>query len=263
MNIRFVLFLTLLALISTQPTVVTDATSIASYILTCSQAPVSNLGLCNNTCQTCGSSSYMCATCPTQFSLSNQICSLDNSIHTYTAYRYVNSLNLASMVADVANFYYVDTGVALNVTKILQICKANSFENFMVGLFKITEVIGLSYEYANNIDYIQIKFNFMAVISSVTLCIDINGESFYINQFSIFSDLAGSYGIDSNTSAPGYLFLDALSTSNVGSVIDEVDTGVKSLIANKVAIQIYIKSSESTGTYSWGFNDVLVVTRAC
>lgn len=84
----------------------------------------------------------------------------------------------------------------------------------------------------------------MAVISSVTLCIDINGESFYVNQFSIFSDLAGNYGIDSNTSAPSYLLLDALSTSNVGSVIDEVDTGVKSLITNKLVIQIYIKSSE-------------------
>lgn len=83
----------------------------------------------------------------------------------------------------------------------------------------------------------------MAVIASVTLVIDINGENFYTNQFSIFSDLAGHYGIDSNTSNPSYLFLDALSTNNVGSVIDEVDTGVKSLIANKLAIQIYLKSS--------------------
>lgn len=261
---RLLFFLTLLALTCTQPTVVTDATTVASYALTCSQAPVSNLGLCNNTCQTCSSSSsFACATCPTQFSLSNQVCTLDTSIHTYTAYRYVNALNLASMTTDVANFYYVDTGVALNVTKIVEVCKSNSFEIFMVGLFKITEVIGLSYSYTNNIDQIQVKFNFMAVISSVTLCIDINGESFYTNQFSIFSDLAGHYGIDSNTSAPGYLFLDALSTSNVGSVIDEVDTGVKSLITNKIAIQIYIKSSESSSTYSWGFNDFLVVTRAC
>lgn len=145
MNMRLVFFLTLLALILAQPTVVTNATTVAGYALTCSQAPVSNLGLCNNTCQTCGSSSYMCATCPTQFSLSNQICSKDNNIHTYTVYRYVNSLNLASMAADISNFYYYDTGVVLNVTKVLQICKANSFENFMVGLFKITEVIGLTY----------------------------------------------------------------------------------------------------------------------
>lgn len=124
------------------------------------------------------------------------------------------------MAADIAYFTYADTGVPLNVTKVVEICKANSFENFMAGLFRITEVVGLNYYYTNNIDQIQIKFNFMSVISSVSLVIDINGDNFYANQFSIFSDLSGKYGIDSNTSAPSYLLLDALSTSNVGSVIN-------------------------------------------
>ena len=147
MNLRFLFYLTLLALACAQPTVVTDPTTVAGYALTCSQVPVSNLGLCNNTCQTCGSSPYMCATCPTQFALSNQLCSVDNNIHTYTVYRYLNPLNLDSMAVDIASFTYSDTGVALNVTKVVQVCKSGteSFEHFMAGLFKITEVVGLNY----------------------------------------------------------------------------------------------------------------------
>lgn len=83
----------------------------------------------------------------------------------------------------------------------------------------------------------------MAFISSVTLCVDINGENYYTNEFDIFSDLSGHYGISSNTSSPGYLFLDALSGSTADSIFYEVDTGMMSLIAKRVNIQIYIKSS--------------------
>lgn len=147
MNLSLLLFLGLLSLVCSQPTVVTNPTTLASYAHICNLAPVSNLGLCNNTCFTCRAGSYLCATCSTPFVYSKLACYLDNNVHTYTVYRYLNALSVEPNAADIANFYFVDTGVALNISKVLQVCRSNSYEAFLAGLFKITEVIGLSYYY--------------------------------------------------------------------------------------------------------------------
>lgn len=140
MKSRFLFWLTLLALACSQPTVITNSTTIAHYASICSLAPVSNLGLCNNTCFTCRAGSYLCATCNTPFIYSHLGCHIDNNVHNYSVYRYLNALNLATMTTDIANFYYSDTGVPLNVTKVVEVCKANVYESFVAGLFKITEV---------------------------------------------------------------------------------------------------------------------------
>jgi transposase-like protein len=96
----------------------TDTATIASYGQICSASPVSNLNVCNNTCSACvASSSYKCTSCNSQFTLSNQICSVDNSIHTYTVNRYLNALNANQMSVDIAKFIFADTKVALNATR--------------------------------------------------------------------------------------------------------------------------------------------------
>jgi hypothetical protein len=51
----------------------------------CASVPTSTLGLCNNTCSECTSSSSAdCLTCTTGYKLSGKHCLLDNSISNYT-----------------------------------------------------------------------------------------------------------------------------------------------------------------------------------
>jgi hypothetical protein len=120
---------------------------------TCAGAPISNLNLCNNTCLECtSSSSYKCASCNTEFELSTDACLLDNSIHTYTYHSYLNSLSADLMMRDLSEFIYGDTGVKIGPNKVLEICKENTYEMFIAGPFKETNIVGINYDYTDPID---------------------------------------------------------------------------------------------------------------
>ena len=105
---------------------------------------------------------------------------------------------------------------------------------FMFGLFKASEVVVLTYEnIPNGIDRLYLKFNFLSVVQSITLYIDVNGQNYYKETGSVFSDLLGTYGINStnNTDGPNYLNLNALSFSNPSSVIVSVSITELALVS--------------------------------
>lgn len=101
----------------------------------------------------------------------------------------------------------------------------------------------------------------MSLVQDVTLFIEVNDAVVFQNKFNIFSDLVGTYGKNPDNSGPNYLFLNALTSSNVQSVIAPVDTGVVSIISNAIRIRMFIVT-KSPG-YCWGFNDFVIIQRAC
>jgi hypothetical protein len=114
------------------------------------------------------------------------------------------------MTADISKFIYADTEVKIGVNKVLEICKANTYELFMAGPFKDTNSVGINYQFVDPIDQIQIKFNFMSLVQDMTLYIDINDQSVFTKKFTIFSDLIGTYGINPNNTGPNHMFINAL-----------------------------------------------------
>jgi hypothetical protein len=229
---------------------------------TCSGAPISNLNLCNNTCLECTSSSaYKCSSCNSAFLLATDSCLLDNNIHNYTYNTYLNTLDAENIISDLKKFIYADTGTNIGPNKLLEICKENTYEFFIAGPFKDTNTIGLNYDYTDPIDQIQIKFNFMSLVQDVTLYVEVNDVVAFQKKFTIFSDLIGTYGKNADNSGPNYLILNALTPSNVGSVIAPVDIGIFKVISNSIRIKISIVS-KSPG-YCWGFNDLVVIQRTC
>jgi hypothetical protein len=245
-----------------QITTVNDTASLAAMDKVCSGAPISNLNMCNNTCLSCTSSdSFKCSACNTAFVLSTAACLLDNSIHTYTIYNYLNAQSASLMTSDLAKFIYGDTKTSIGPNKVIEVCKDNTYELFMAGPFKDTNIIGIDYKLTDNIDRIQIKFNFMAFIQDITLWVDINENNIFKKQFTIFSDLIGTYGKLPNNAGPNYFYINALTSSNVGSVISPVDTGMQTLISNEISIRMYITTGDQG--YNWAFNDFVVIQRAC
>ena len=94
----------------------------------CSSAPISNLNLCSNKCLECSvSNSAKCATCNTQYTLSNQDCVIDNSIHNFTAYHYLNSGNITKMKILMAQFIDTISGTSQPPGKILHVCQSDTY----------------------------------------------------------------------------------------------------------------------------------------
>jgi hypothetical protein len=131
------------------------------------------------------------------------------------------------MAADLQQFIYADTYTPIQINKVLEVCSNNTFEIFMAGPFKDTNIVGIDYNFVDKIDKIQVKFNFMAFIQDITLIVTINDNVALTKPFNIFSDLYGMYGKNPNNTGPNHLFLNALSPYNVDSVISPVDTGCR------------------------------------
>lgn len=113
----------------------------------------------------------------------------------------------------------------------------------MAGLFKVSDFVGINYQFVDKVDQVQIKFNFMAVIQDITLHVEVNDQVFFLKTYNIFSDLTGTYVKNATGVGPYYLTLPALNAANVGSVIAPVDTGLKGIISNAIRINIFITSS--------------------
>lgn len=77
----------------------------------------------------------------------------------------------------------------------------------MVGLFKQATSIATNLVWKNPIDQIQIKINFMSIVSDITFYIDINGNNVFKKSYTTFSDLSGTYAVSTQGN---FLYLDAL-----------------------------------------------------
>lgn len=105
----------------------TNASIIANMSKVCASAPVTNLNICNTTCNQClTSNSYLCLSCDEQFFLSSTACKLDTSIHNYTSEKYFDKLDVNFMISDQASFTYSD-GSALSASNVVEVCMANTY----------------------------------------------------------------------------------------------------------------------------------------
>ncbi len=118
----------------------------------------------------------------------------------------------------------------------------------------------LSYDFGDSIDQIQVKFNLISVVASLTMYVEINDNSIFSNAYDIFSDLTGTY--IPTTGETNYLSLSALTKDSVSSIITQVDTGVKTIITNSVKLKLYVDST-SKQDYVWGFSDLVIIHRSC
>jgi hypothetical protein len=165
------------------------------------------------------------------------------------------------MAASLEQFIYGDISTHILINKVLRVCQENSYEMFMAGPFKRTNIVGLNYDFRDPIDQIQIKFNFMSMVQDMGVYLDIKEKTYFDKKFTIFSDLVGKYGKNPNNAGPNYLVLNALTMSNVGRVVEPVDTGLISLINNTLRIRIGIFSQEDG--YTWAISDVVIIMRDC
>ena len=160
--------------------------SVASMLALCGSVPTSTLGLCNNTCSECTSSSSAdCLTCTTGYYLRGKHCLIDNSISNYTYYQYAGN-NLLIDDATIGVFRYTKTNEPLGKNDIMSACQSstgNAYEFVSAGLFKTTDTVQITYSYVDPIDQIQIKFNFKSVVSSMKLFITLNDNLIYSRQF--------------------------------------------------------------------------------
>ena len=130
-------------------------TSVASMTALCGSVPTSTLGLCNNTCSECTSSSSAdCLTCTAGYFLKGKHCLIDNSISNYTYYQYAGN-NLLIDDAAIGAFHYTKTNEPLGKNDIMSACQnstANSYEFVSAGLFKTTDTVQISYSLIDPID---------------------------------------------------------------------------------------------------------------
>ena len=208
--------------------------------LTCLSVPISNLGLCNNTCATCSTTnSYSCISCAQQFYLKNEFCLINRTISNYYYYSYFNRPTLPALYDNLQNFTFQDSGAGIGRDRLLALCSTPTasapFEMFMFGLFKASEVVVLTYaNIPNGIDRLYLKFNFLSVVQAITLHVDVNGQHYYKETGSVFSNLIGTYGINDTLTNPdgfNYLNLDGLSFSNPSNVIVSVSVSEIVLIS--------------------------------
>jgi hypothetical protein len=165
------------------------------------------------------------------------------------------------MATSLQEFIYGDISTHILINKVIQVCQDNSYEMFMAGPFKRTNIVGLNYRLVDPIDQIQIKFNFMSFVQDMGVYVDINDINIFTKKFAIFSDLVGRYSKKPNNAGPNYVVLNALTFDNVGSVVQPVDTGIFYLINNTLRIRIGIDSQEDG--YTWALSDVVIIMRAC
>ena len=119
-------------------------TSVASMLALCASVPTSTLGLCNNTCSECTSSSSAdCLTCTTGYYLRGKQCLIDNSISNYTYYQYAGN-NLLIDDTTIVVFRYTKTNEPLGSNDIMSACQSqtgNAYEFVSAGLFKTTDIV--------------------------------------------------------------------------------------------------------------------------
>ena len=162
----------------------------------CAFSPKTTLNLCSNKCFECSASdSNKCSLCTSQFTNVRQECVIDNSVHNYTFYRYLDTGDINKMAPEVSSFIDVNSKTNLSSAKILYNCRIDLFQMLMAGLFTADDKIGIPYKLVYSIDQIQVKLNFMSVIQDATLIIDVNDVSIFNKHFTIFSDISGIYGI--------------------------------------------------------------------
>lgn len=138
----------------------------------------------------------------------------------------------------------MDTGASLSKSNLVAVCKQESYEFFMAGLFKSTDVVGFSVSYTDKVDQIAVKFNLLSVISDMTIFVAVGEDVIFTKKFTYLSDLTGQY-LASDVDATSYLTLNALTESNAESVIIPINTGAVTLITNTIDLKLYIATSST------------------
>jgi hypothetical protein len=98
----------------------------------------------------------------------------------------------------------------------------------MAGLFQPTDRVGFTLSFAENMDQINIRFNLLSVIQTVTLYVQIGTTIVYSQTFLSLSDLQGTYSASSN--GTNLLIVNALTQNNAASILLPIDTGILSII---------------------------------
>lgn len=151
---------------------------------------------------------------------------------------------------------------AAQITSACQASNTRSYEYFLAGLFKSTDIVELSFTQTNPTDQIQIKFNFASMVQSMKLFITLNDNEIYSNKLEGFSDLKGVFAQSSNSTSRSFLTLPALSPETASSVLIHIDTGLLDYIVKDYTLKIFIQTN-STQTYVWGFSDMVIFSRQC
>jgi len=106
---------------TTQNQSTTDA-SVSYMTALCASVPTNNLGLCNNTCLECTSSSSVdCLSCSTGYYLRGKHCLIDNSISNYTYAQYAGN-NLLVDDSTIGAFVFSKTNEPLGKNDIMSAC---------------------------------------------------------------------------------------------------------------------------------------------
>lgn len=175
----------------------TNTTNLSTYLANnqsaCNTAPFTTLNLCNNTCVTClPSDSNKCARCEQGYYLEGTSCLLDQTNYNYTHLTYIG-LTLSEAKTSIANFRHTSTNDTLTVNRVVSICQTSSFEMEIAGVFGLNDGVNLQFYRTDPIDQIQIKLNFVSLVSSIAFFITLNDNPLYSKHFPSMSDLNGVY----------------------------------------------------------------------
>lgn len=143
----------------------TNYTALSSF---CTGSPYWNLNQCNTTCATCLSSDQSkCVTCESNFTLSSQYCKLSNDTYTYILQQYFTTAITSS--SDLTLWSNSAINKKLTTANTVSICNTNSFNFGMVGLFGKDDKINIQLTYANQMNYLTLKFNLLLLVNYVSL----------------------------------------------------------------------------------------------
>lgn len=170
------LILTFLALLALEPTLINagitttnDYNSLSKY---CTGSPYWSLNHCNISCATCLSNDQTkCLTCENNFTLSSVYCILTNDTNTYILQQYFSSTTVSS--SDLTLWSNSAVNKKLTTSNTVSICYTNSYNFGMVGLFGKDDKLNIQLTYANQMNYLTLKFNLLLLVNKVSLEIDI------------------------------------------------------------------------------------------
>lgn len=150
---------------------------------TCNSAPVSRLNLCNNTCVTClAGDSSKCATCDAGYYLEGVYCIINNTNYNYTYYTYIGT-TLSEANNTITQFRYTSSNATVPINRIASICRASTYEIEIAGVFFQSDAINLQFFRVDPIDQLQIKLNFMSLVSSISFYITLNDNLIFSKNF--------------------------------------------------------------------------------
>lgn len=243
-----------------------NRTTLDSYLnqnsSTCNSAPTSRLNLCNNTCVTClAGDSSKCATCDVGYYLDGVYCIINNTNYNYSYTPYIGT-TVSEANSTITQFRYTSSNATVPISRVASICRASTYEIEVAGVFFQTDVVNLQFFRTDPIDQIQIKLNFMSLVSSIAFYISLNDNLLFSKNFPAMSDLSGITVENYNSSDRSFLTLDALAINTANSIFSPIDTNLINYTTSQYTIKFYVKTN-ATKNHVWAFNDMVLLQRDC